>query len=193
MRIRAIATLTAGLALTACGSSPPTHFFTLKPVAAQDRLNTKPPFPIQVDAVHIPAVLDRTEIVRQNASNGLSISDQDRWGAPFGEMARNVLARDLTWRLPPGAIILPDAPAPPTASHLVVTLATFTEDADRRVRLVGSWSLLHGQPARMILNRDLNLETEVAGNDAGSQADAMSKLLGRLADQIATDLTDASR
>jgi uncharacterized protein len=51
---------------------------------------------MQVDAVHIPAVLDRAEMVRQSGSNGLSISERDRWGAPFGEMARDVLARDLT-------------------------------------------------------------------------------------------------
>jgi uncharacterized lipoprotein YmbA len=103
-------------------------------------------------------------------------------------MARNILVRDLTRRLPQGMVILPDAPAPPAALHLVVNIASFGEDVEWRVRLVGSWTLLHGESSKPVLNRDVNLSTEAAGNDADSQAAAMSKLLGRLADHIATEL-----
>jgi uncharacterized lipoprotein YmbA len=178
--------------LAACGTSPPTHFFTLAPMTPAGHSAVNPAFPIQVNAVHIPAVLDRNEMVRRTGFNTLSISDQDRWGAPFGEMARNVLAQDLAERLPQGSVIFPQAPAPDNAAHLVVTIATFGEDASGHVRLVGSWSLMRGNPPTTIVQRDVSLTGKAAGSDAASQAAGMSDLLAKLADQISGELSTAS-
>jgi uncharacterized lipoprotein YmbA len=190
--MRALAVILIACSLAACGSSPPTQFFTLTPVAPAGHANPAPPFPVQVSAVHIPAVLDRNEMVRETGSNGLSISDQDRWGAPLGEMARNVLARDLAKRMPPGTVIFPQAPAPQSAAHLVVTIEKFGEDPDGRVRLVGSWALMKGQPDRTIVQRDIDLEAKAAGTGAAAQAAGMSELLARLSDQIAGELNQPS-
>lgn len=176
----------AALTLAACGTSKPTHFFTLTPVASGAVRSATPSLPIQVDAFHIPPVLDRPELVRESGANALAIDDRDRWGAPLGEMARNVLAEDLMKRLPAGAIILPDAPAPSSVAQLVVNVARFDEGEDGRVRLDATWSLLHGnQP---LVNRDVALEATVASNDAAAQAAAMSQLLGQLADTIVANL-----
>ncbi len=133
-------------------------------------------------------ILDRPELVHESGANALIIDDRDRWGAPLGEMARNVLAQDLMKRLPQSAVILPDAPAPPSAAHLVVNVAKFDETADGRVKLDATWTLLHGNPATPILSRDVTLECKASGDDAESQAAAMSQLLGQLADSIATNL-----
>jgi uncharacterized protein len=176
----------------ACGTSPPTHFFTLTPVARAGPSTASPAFPVQVNAVHVPAVLDRNEMVRETGSNTLSISDQDRWGAPFGEMARNALAQDLANRLPQGSVIFPQAPAPENAAHLVVTIAKFGEDAEGNVRLVGSWALMRGNPPTTIMQHDVNLTGKAAGNDPASQAAGMSDLLAKLADQISAELTTSS-
>jgi uncharacterized lipoprotein YmbA len=180
------------LLFAACGTSPPTHFFTLTPVAPAGHSAAAPPFAVQVNAVHIPAVLDRNEMVRQTGSNTLSISDQARWGAPLGEMARNVLAQDLANRLPQGTVIFPQAPAPQSAAHLVVTIAKFGEDAEGKVVLVASWALIRGNPPTTIVQRDVNLTGTAAGSDPASQAAGMSDLLAKLADQISGELTTSS-
>lgn len=192
MRIRRLLLIALAVLLASCGTSPPTRFFTLARVSPAGRSAPRPPFPIQVNAVHIPAVLDRSEIVRQTGSDTLLISGQDRWGAPIGEMARNVLAQDLAERLPQGSVILPLAPAPSSAAHLVVNIAAFGEDAGRRVRLDASWTLLRGTPLKTILHGNVNLDDTAAGDDAASQAAAMSRLLGRLADDIVTKLATLS-
>lgn len=186
--LRRSVVLFAAFALAACGSSKPTHFFALTPIFSRQLATAKPSMSVQVDAFHIPPVLDRSELVHESGANALIIDDRDRWGAPLGEMARNVLAQDLMKRLPQGAVILPDAPAPPSAAHLVVNVAKFDETADRRVKLDATWTLLHGNPATPILSRDVTLECKASGDDAGSQAAAMSQLLGQLADSIATNL-----
>ncbi len=190
--MRRLAALIIACTLAACGSSPTTHFFTLTAVAPAGHAGAPPRFPVQVNAVHLPAVLDRNEVVRQTGANTLSISDQDRWGAPLGEMARNVLAQDLARRMPPGTVIFPEAPAPQSAAHLVVTVTEFGTEADGHVRLAGSWALMKGNPSKPILHRDIDLESQAGEGKVSAQAAAMSDLLGKLADQIAGEINAPS-
>ena len=182
--------LVATAILAGCGSSPPTRFYTLDAV--------KPPAPavsskaavspVKVNAVHVPALLDRRAIVRRQAGNQLDISSQDRWGASFGEMARGVLTQDLQSRMAPGAIVPPDAPAPRDARGLVVDILSFVPDGSGQVVLSCDWALLEGAPAHTTLLRTVHL-SQPAGGSPANQADAMSELLGRLADQIAATLS----
>jgi uncharacterized lipoprotein YmbA len=121
--------------LGACGSSPRTRFFTLEP---------QPPLtssalpiegtPITVDAVRLPPVLGRLELVRHARPDRLTVSDRDRWGAPLDQIARRVLARDLAARLRPGLIVEPDAPRPPGPTRgLTVAVQEFDINAAGRV------------------------------------------------------------
>ena len=77
------ALLAAGAAaLAGCGSSPPTRFFTLDaaPPAAPPTPAAAIP-PVRVDAVHIPPGLDRPELVRETAANGVLSGDGAAQGA----------------------------------------------------------------------------------------------------------------
>lgn len=70
--------------LAGCGSSPPTRFYTLDAVKPRGSVPSKAAVtPVKVNAVDIPALLDRKAIVRRQAGNQLDISSQDRWGASF--------------------------------------------------------------------------------------------------------------
>jgi uncharacterized protein len=175
--------------LASCGSSPPTRFYTLDAVKPQGPAPGKTAaLPVKVDAVHIPALLDRRAIVRRQAGNQLDISSQDRWGASFGEMARGVLTQDLQSRMAPGAILPHDAPAPRDARGLVVDILSFVPNGSGQVVLSCDWALLEGAPAHTTLLRTVYL-SQPAGDSPSSQADAMSELLGKLADQIAATLS----
>ncbi|HUB91098.1 MAG TPA: PqiC family protein [Dyella sp.] len=172
-------------ALTACGHSPPTRYVTLnaEPVIAP-RVATQMQ-PVQLTAVHIPAELDRPEVVTQDAANRLTIHDTDRWGAPLGQMMRRTLAQDLLARLPAGAFVLPDAPAPPHTRILVVTVLNAEADASGTLTMQVSWTLLSGHPAHTELRQQLTLSSSMPSRDATAQAAAMSHVLGQLADRIA--------
>jgi uncharacterized lipoprotein YmbA len=144
--------------------------------------------PVKVNAVHIPALLDRRAIVRRESGNRLDISAQDRWGASFGEMARGILTQDLQSRLAPGSIIPPNAPAPRDARGLVVDILSFVPNGSGQVVLSCDWVLLEGAPAHTTLLRTVHL-SQPAGDSPSDQADAMSELLGKLADQIAATIS----
>ncbi len=181
--------LVGAAVLAGCGSSPPTRFYTLDAVKPEGSAPSKADvMQVKVDAVHIPPLLDRRAIVRRQAGNQLDISSQDRWGAAFGEMARGVLTQDLQSRMAPGAIIPPDAPAPRDARGLVVDILSFVPDGSGQVVLTCDWALLEGAPAHATLLRTVHL-SQPAGDSPSSQAGAMSELLGKLADQIASTLS----
>ena len=184
MTIRAGAALILVALLAACGSSPPTHYYTLDPVSGAAAPGTIAGAPVQIVAVHIPPTLDRQEMVRETAANALDISDQNRWGAPFGEMARRVLTQDLAARLPKGAVILPQQPAPPNTRKVVVDILQFERRASGDVVFDGSWSLLRAGADTPLTTRHVHL-SESAGAGYAAQAQAMSRILGRIADQIA--------
>jgi uncharacterized lipoprotein YmbA len=180
----------AALLLAACGSSPKTHYFTLDTVPPPQGEKAPLSSPVTVAEVQVPPSLDRREMVRRTGANTADVSGEDRWTAPLGDMVRNVLSQDLAARLPEGKVILPDSPAPPHTSDIVLSIARFDADPSGKVTLDGSWSLVQERRGRPVLQRDVALETSAAAPGPDGQAAAMSRLLGQLATQIATTLAE---
>lgn len=187
--MKRLAILSVFLVTAGCGHSPPTRFFTLDPYPPEAPAAAAALAPVQLDAVHIPAVLDRSEVVTEIAANRLSVSDLDHWGAPLGDLMRRAMAEDLMSRLPAGAFVPPDAPKPLGVRGLVVTVGRLQADASGRVELQATWSLIGGHPAAALLTRNVELSTTASAGGAEGQAAAISRLLGQLADRIASALT----
>ncbi len=196
---RVVAVTAAVCLLAACGASPRTRFYTLAPVPPRTASVTASEAPLKVSAVHIPGVLDRNSIIRGEADHKLDISSQERWGGDLGEMIRQTLTQDLQQRLPDGMVVPPQSPAPDNAHGLVVDVVHFGPGASGQVELDATWTVLAGSPARVVLQRTARLtahasepppaaDHEAAGS-ASSQAAAMSTLLGQLADEIASGLS----
>jgi uncharacterized lipoprotein YmbA len=188
VRTAALAVSLAATAVTGCGNSMPVRYVTLNAMPVTTPRTTTPIPPVQLTAVHIPAVLDRPEVVTLASRNRLTIHDGDRWGAPFAQLMRRTLAQDLVTRLPSGSFVFPDAPAPPDTRTLVVTVLDCEADASGTLRLQAAWTLLSGHPAHVTLTQQATLETGIAGHDAEAQAAAMSRVLGELADDIAASV-----
>ncbi len=170
-----------------CRSSPPKRFYVLDAISGQASF-PGPTAPLQIAQVNIPAALDRQEMVSENAPDALQISDVHRWGAPLADMVQNVLTRDLIGRLPVGKVILPRAGAPAGAYEITVDILEFNADAKGNVVLDGGWSLFRLGSDAPIMGRHVTFDERVAPGDYAAQAQAMSRLLGRLADDIAAQV-----
>ena len=184
MRALAIALI---VLLAGCASSPPSRFYTLDPAPARVRLPAAG-LTLQVAAVHIPAVLDRQEMVRESAPERLQLSDRNRWGAPLAQMMRDVLAQDLAARLTGSTLLAPEALPPAGTRVLVVDVLHFDAGPSGEVRLEGSWSQLAPGSGKPLLTQRVRLTARAQPGGYRSQAAAMSRLLGRLADRIAKTL-----
>lgn len=179
------------LVLANCGSSPKTHYFALAVMPGTAREKGSIGYTVTVAAVHLPPSLDRREMVSQTGDTTVEINDQDRWAAPLDEMVRNVLSQDLLDRLPRDKVVLPEAPAPPKTTQIVVVISQFGPEARSGVTLAGSWSLLDGARSKPLLRRNMTLVSNSPTEDGVSKAAAMSQLLGQLAGQIASALPDS--
>ena len=171
------------LALVAGCSSTATRFWTVEPVAA-----TAPPVattvvPIQIAAVHVPLAIDRLEVVRHDEAERVKILDFDRWSAPPGDLLRRALTQDLVAQLPPGSVVFPDSPAPPTTRRIVVDVLDLRQTGDRYVMQL-SWSLAtpNGRP------HALRLEAPAAMDDVAAQMQALGSMMGQLATDIAASV-----
>ena len=187
------------LALTACAGAP-TRFYTLQPAGDPGVARSAyagPPF--RVDAVHIPATLDRPELVRDLSGDRFTVSDNAHWAGPLGELFRRVLTQDLAARLPVEAVVFPDAPKPAGAGGLVVDILDVTPQGGAVVMDV-SWTVLpaQGRTAQKtapdpIRQRTLRLSTPAVGGSVNGAPAELSALAGQLAAHIATDLASPTR
>lgn len=182
--MRSVAVLLT-LVLVGCASSPPTQFYTLDPLTPARPGPAGVSLVLQVAAVHIPAVLDRQEMVREREPERLQVSDRHRWGAPLAEMIRRVLAQDLLARLPGSTLLAPQELPPSTARVLVLDVLRFAAGPSGRVHLEGNWSAFAGPAAQPFLSARIELASRRPATGFRAQATAMSRLLGRLADHIA--------
>lgn len=175
--------------LCGCGTSPPTRFFAIEAVAPQRPPITLTGPPIVLNGVRLPAIYDRKELVRHGPGDSIQVSDTERWAAPLDEMVERVLGEELASRFPTGQFFVPALPKPPPPRRdLVVALQEFDLNAAGGPVLIGEWTLLAGSPARPVLQRRETIELPPA---SVTQAQAMSRALGELADRIAETIGNA--
>jgi uncharacterized protein len=181
-----LTSLCAAMTLVACGSAP-TRVYTLQPVATHGAPARYAGPPIRVAAVHLPAELDRSEIVTELDNGQLRINDLDHWAAPLSKIAQQTLSADLVARLPAGKVAFPRLPASGAAAELRVDILRVSTGSEARMQ--ASWQLtLEHQPERSGV---VDLQDTPKGA-ADEVATRLSTLLARLADAIAKDLAEAA-
>ena len=188
-----ILALMAASTLASCAGAP-TKFYTLDaaPVTQPVKSGYAGP-PVRVDAVHIPPALDRPELVRETAQNHLTVSDNDHWAAPLGEMVRRTLTQDLSARLPAGTVIFPDAPKPPGSAGVVIDILAITP-AGSDVVMDVSWTVLSpsAQPEQAshpaAEQHTARLTTPEGARGVAANAAELSDLTSQLAQAIAASL-----
>jgi uncharacterized lipoprotein YmbA len=175
------------LLLSACAGAP-TRFYTLQPTTSASQARAPYTGPtVRIDAVHIPASLDRPELVRDEGADRFTVSDNDHWAAPVGELLRRVLTQDLAALLPSDKVIFPDAPRLPGSQGLVVDILSITPSAEGVV-MQASWTLLPSPKGAVARQRSVRLSVPSAGTGVQGNAGELSALAGQLASAIAQDL-----
>jgi uncharacterized lipoprotein YmbA len=182
--------------LVACGSSPPTRFYTLseltpgtgaaggaaaRPSAAAD---SPAPAPVRLDPVSIPGELDRQELVTHEGPNRVRIRDSDRWAAPLDEQIRRVLSDDLAARLPPHQVADPNEPSTTDARRkLSIVIARFDASDQCAVSLRASWTLRGSTQGRQ--SGIEQIDVPATAPCPGGLPVGMSQALAGLADRLA--------
>lgn len=104
--MKKIAYLMAALALSGCiGTSDPSHFYTLTGTSAQTAVSTSFTGRVGVEAVRVPAMLDRPQIVTREASGvEVTLSETNRWAEPLSAQMQRQLAQNMETLLPKATV-----------------------------------------------------------------------------------------
>jgi uncharacterized protein len=183
------ATMLAGV-LSACGSSPPSHYYELsvQPAPPAAEQVGYPARTLALGEIKLPGALDRPQIARQIGPNQLEYAETDRWAGPLDAMVRRVLSADLRPLVPAGMVLIANDSAAPAGLTVAVEVLRFDADRAGRVTLQASWETLDKNAKLIGVPRQVNIVEPASGSDAAAVAATMSRALAALADNIAAGL-----
>jgi hypothetical protein len=122
--------LAALLLVAACGTTPPTRFYALDPVASTAPVAAgtgKTTSAIGVKTVAVPAAVDRPQIVVRSGDARVVLDDFNRWAGPLRDEIARVVAGNLASDL--GGPVITVSSALPAPSNLMVLLDVQRFDA----------------------------------------------------------------
>jgi hypothetical protein len=184
MRIAAVAAVACTAMIGACGTSPTPRYYSLSvetPLASVPA-TTQPT--LAVEAVTIPASIDRPQIVLSAGDNRLTISDGHRWGEPLKTGLAWTLAENLARATGnPSVSAYPQSASRDADYRVLVDVQRFDSTLDRGVALDALWSIVTAED-RVLYRGRARLHEPAPGDHAALVA-AHSRALGRLAAEIA--------
>jgi uncharacterized lipoprotein YmbA len=180
--MRKIPLLAALSLLSACASSPESHYFTLSAAPPrQQAVSDRPVF--HLASVKLADLYDRPQMVTRTGAQSVEIDEYDRWAEPLEHMTARILAQDIALRRPHPAGPLPASTDQP---KLQISVDEFAADRSGTARLSGNWKITGPGDAEP-RGGAFSFTQAVEGNGAGAVAAAMSALLGQLADEVDRD------
>lgn len=181
---------TIGVALAGCGTAgpPPTTYVLGTPVPAA---NTAEPLSgrpvIQVQRVLMPDYLDVSDLLIRQSAHVMQPSRTGKWGERLSVGFRRALADDLGRDLSGFTVTtqqLTDRPS----RQVLVDVDAFEPRPDGQVILSARWRLTDGNGAQQLAGQNVSLAEQAATSGDGAVVAAMSHVIERLAQQIATSV-----
>jgi uncharacterized protein len=182
------------LTMTACTGSPDIRYYTLSAETAPTRMVTA----IRagrgvyaIDAVVIPDVLDRPQIVLRSGANAVEVLDYDRWAGSLPDQLQRVFAADLSARLGVGAIADPGLPAIPQAGRIAISILAFGPERHGESVIEASWAISDkGSGPAGGITKTYRARHAAAnkGSDVPALVATMSDAVAMIADDIAATL-----
>jgi hypothetical protein len=168
----------------------PARFYVLS-AAVPEPATRRPGLVVGVGPVTLPDYLDRSQLVTRYGDHRLALAEASRWAEPLEPMVARVLRDDLVATL--GAERGIDHPwARNLAPALVVEVdfEQFERDSVGTALLDARWRVRHGADVRVGRARLSEPSASMTSEDAVA---AMSRVLGRLAGEIAAAARDLAR
>ena len=179
----------SSLALTACGTTPSTNFYSL---SAEAEAVAKPAgmktTVVGIGPVEVAPYLERSQIVIRTADTRLSLTEFDRWAEPIENNIANVLAENLSRLLPTTQPIVRPWTDAGAEYNVVVKIRRFDSDEAGNVTLNASWGIQHHTSRSMPVIREASIVQNSAGSDYESITRTMSAALTELSKEIAEAL-----
>ena len=177
-------------AAAGCGSSAPTHYYTLDSTAAADGAAAER-FGVIVGPVSVPGAVDRPQFVVQIAPNRVEIDEFNRWAGPLNEGIARTVAGDLAALL--GTSDVATAPFANFEPDYRVTIDVqrFDSALGKSVLLDAVWAVRKTAGGQTRSGRTVASEA-VQGTGYEELAAAHSRALAKLSSDVAAAIRAAA-
>jgi len=178
--------------LSACASTPPTHFYTLESQSRTPVITTtasaKKPL-IGIGPLSLPALLDRSQIVTRAENNSIEMAEFHQWAAPLQDNVIAVLSKNVA-TLQPNAIVraYPWSVYGNVDYRVIIDISRFDTQLGKSVNLEASWAIMEEKNHTIVSNGQAKLEQRLNDASYNSAAQGLSKLLSQLSQQISLAL-----
>jgi uncharacterized lipoprotein YmbA len=193
MKYAHTALLGIGLLLSACGSAPTEHYYTLlgtPPVGrVGDAVAAAGPTPaITIASVTLPEAVERSELVVRSGSNSVTVMETQRWAESLKSAVPRAIAGDLS-RLLDGATVSVQADnASRDAKYLVyIDITRFDSVLNEAVSVDAIWSVRLAGGEQIKAGRS-SLRVPVASGGFEQLVAAHAQALGELSGEMATQI-----
>jgi uncharacterized lipoprotein YmbA len=190
IHLKAAAALAISLCLTACGSSPPSHFYRLTPASAAIGASQQPA--LGIGPVRIPEFLDRSALVFSGEANRLQVAGTELWAEPLADGVQRVVGMNVAQLV--GSDNLSYFPWDPRhAPQYGIRINVLDLDADaQRATLVADWELYRPGDGATVRKRISTFTHALAGQPlaASELPAAYSALLLQLSETIAAAIRE---
>jgi len=174
--------------LTACASTPPTHFYTLEsqsrpPVTASTAITKKRL--IGIGPLSLPALLDRRQIITRADNNTVQLAEFDQWAAPLKDNVIAVLSKNVA-TLQPNAIIraYPWGVYGNVDYRVIIDISRFDTQLGKSVNLEASWAIMEGKNHTIVSDGQTKIKQPLNDASYNTAAQGLSKLLSELSQQL---------
>jgi uncharacterized protein len=175
------------LALTACATSPPDHFYVLdsSPGGARE---SGTGFGRQVTLrVTVPSLVDRPQMVLTTAG-GVEVMDHERWAAPLADLVTTTLGQDIERRRSDVVVLRRSADHPEVAvTRVAVDIDRITVRLGEQVSLEAHWRLTDVRTGNVSLGRGVFTSPQPP-KSYGAAALELGTCIGMLADALVKEI-----
>ena len=180
--------LTAAFAIGGCVTTQSPNFYLMSTVTPSSTLTVSAKTAPGVGPVTLPDYLQRQNLATRESTSRIHITPHDKWAAPLDAHLADLLAKNLGQRLDhPTIPVYPWPPGTKVTHQITVDVRDLIHYQDS-IRLEVHWRLLVA--GSVIVDRASDLK-EPASDDYDSIVDAMSRAVGRLADEMAAAVHDS--
>lgn len=184
--------------LTGCGATAASRFYMLSSTAgdlARDAApRIAPDAVVALQVVDIPDYLDRPQIVSRLSPNRLHMAEYDRWAEPLDENVTAVIARNLRVLLGTDRVLVtPRIEDIPAEYGVRIDIVQLDGKPGESATLEARWDVVAGPERRLLTLKRTALAEPGLGSTYESLAEAESRLLAKLSEEIAQAIATGPR